>query len=394
MDKLPVGSEALEAAYDEAIQRIEAQPSDHRILAERVISWITYARRPLSLKELQHGLAVESGTSRFDEDNITKSDEMTSGCASLVTCSEKSDAVGLVHYTTQKYFRQKPLSWMANGDTEIAVACLTYLSFDLFGTFLHLNDDDVQAILSKNVFLDYALHYWGSHARESSHNGREELVIAFLIDEAKVSYLSQALRAPDVYRFGRYILRTDISPVHLVAYHNLDNVLIPLLGLDYCPNAMDSQNLTPLPWAAALGHMTIAEHILEQSNVKLDSQDIYGSTPLHRAVGGGHEEVTRLLLQKNAEVDSKDNFRITLLHYAVDEGHEGVIRLLLQKKAEVDWKDFLDRTPLHRAADRGHEAVTRLLLEKNAKVDSKDYLGQTPLHKAANGGHEAVTRLL
>ena len=40
--------------YDEVIARIRAQSSDDRELAENVLSWIAYARRPISLQELQH----------------------------------------------------------------------------------------------------------------------------------------------------------------------------------------------------------------------------------------------------------------------------------------------------------------------------------------------------
>ena len=48
----------VNATYDEAMERIERQNEDNKELAKHVFSWITYARRPLSVKELQHALAV------------------------------------------------------------------------------------------------------------------------------------------------------------------------------------------------------------------------------------------------------------------------------------------------------------------------------------------------
>lgn len=56
------GSTALDKAYDEAIERIGRQLSGETELAKRVLSWITYAERQLTTKELSHALAVESGT--------------------------------------------------------------------------------------------------------------------------------------------------------------------------------------------------------------------------------------------------------------------------------------------------------------------------------------------
>jgi hypothetical protein len=48
----------VNATYDEAMKRIQRQSAVDRKLAERILSWITYSRRPLSYKELQHALAV------------------------------------------------------------------------------------------------------------------------------------------------------------------------------------------------------------------------------------------------------------------------------------------------------------------------------------------------
>jgi hypothetical protein len=43
LNKLLKGSEALDEAYSEAIKRIDGQLADDRSLAQRALSWITYA---------------------------------------------------------------------------------------------------------------------------------------------------------------------------------------------------------------------------------------------------------------------------------------------------------------------------------------------------------------
>ena len=182
MHDLSRGSEDLETAYNEVVKRIEAQPVEHQALARRVISWITYAKRPLSLIELQLALAVETGTSEMDEDNIPGPDENTSVCAGLLAIDEESNIIRLVHYTTEEYFGRIRLSWMPNGDSDIAITCLTYLSFDIFGAGSDSADTDLpgrssetsradsyywefEDVFSSNPFLDCAVYQWGSHAR-------------------------------------------------------------------------------------------------------------------------------------------------------------------------------------------------------------------------------------
>jgi len=42
----------LDRTYQEAMQRIKSQNDDDKQLAERVLSWISFAFRPLTLSEL------------------------------------------------------------------------------------------------------------------------------------------------------------------------------------------------------------------------------------------------------------------------------------------------------------------------------------------------------
>jgi hypothetical protein len=58
LKKLPTSSEAYNYTYEAAMERIEGQLPDQEELAKQVLSWITYAIRPLTVLELQHALAV------------------------------------------------------------------------------------------------------------------------------------------------------------------------------------------------------------------------------------------------------------------------------------------------------------------------------------------------
>ncbi|KAF7514057.1 hypothetical protein GJ744_004382 [Endocarpon pusillum] len=59
------------------MQRIKDQESDHRDIAFKTLAWLTYAFRSLSLKELQHALAIEPGHFELDEELIMDGQSIT-----------------------------------------------------------------------------------------------------------------------------------------------------------------------------------------------------------------------------------------------------------------------------------------------------------------------------
>lgn len=86
----------VDQTYDEAMNRIEAQNDDDRELATRVLSWLAYAVRPLSVGELQYALAVTPGMTEMDFDSIEDEELLTSVCAGLVVIDEHSTIIHLV----------------------------------------------------------------------------------------------------------------------------------------------------------------------------------------------------------------------------------------------------------------------------------------------------------
>jgi hypothetical protein len=78
------------------MERIEQQTKSRKMLARRVLSWVTYSRRHLSLKELQHALAVAPGMKEVDEEDIYNQDLLTSVCVGLVVLDEQSSIIRFV----------------------------------------------------------------------------------------------------------------------------------------------------------------------------------------------------------------------------------------------------------------------------------------------------------
>jgi hypothetical protein len=85
----------LDDIYDEVMDRIKQQNEADKDLATQVLSWITYSLRPLSIKELQHALAVMPETTHLDPDDIINEELLTEVCAGLVVIDQEHNIIRL-----------------------------------------------------------------------------------------------------------------------------------------------------------------------------------------------------------------------------------------------------------------------------------------------------------
>ena len=104
--KLQAFPNTLTGAYDNTMQRIQDPESDHKRIAFKTLAWLTHAIRSMSLKELQHALAIEPGDTELDDELLMDGHSITSLCAGLVTLDQGMNMVNLVHYRTKTYFEE------------------------------------------------------------------------------------------------------------------------------------------------------------------------------------------------------------------------------------------------------------------------------------------------
>ncbi|KAF2192221.1 ankyrin repeat protein, partial [Zopfia rhizophila CBS 207.26] len=154
--RLSKGSAALDDAYRDALQRIEGQLEGDHELAKKVLSWITFAKRPLTTAEICCALAVELDEAELDPEHIPDVEDLVSVCAGLVVVDQESAVIRLVHYTTQEYFERIRDTWNPDAQLHIASTCLTYLSFSVFKSGSCSSDKEFEERLRGSKFLDYA----------------------------------------------------------------------------------------------------------------------------------------------------------------------------------------------------------------------------------------------
>jgi hypothetical protein len=300
LNNLSKGSGALDDAYSEAIVRIDGQPLNYRVLARNVLSWVSYAQRPLTTAELCHALAVGVAEEKLDSDDIPDIEDILSACAGLVTVDEESQIIRLVHYTTQDYLEGIRETLNPDAQQDIASACLTYLCFEPFRRGSCPSDAEFERRLEEHKFLDYAARYWHRHVATVQEE-TSELAMSLLRDRKLVSCILQTTSIRP-YKYMQYSqsFSKQATGLHLVVSLGLLHLSTELLSwverekVNFV-NAKDGDDRTPLMWAAENGDKDTVELLLSTGKVDVDAKNNEEETALKIAARNRHKDIRELL---------------------------------------------------------------------------------------------------
>ncbi|KAF2629421.1 hypothetical protein BU25DRAFT_389615 [Macroventuria anomochaeta] len=398
--KITKGAAALEDAYREALHRIEGQLEGDCGLAKKVLSWITFAKRPLTTAEICCALAVETGEAEIDPDNVPNIKDLVSVCAGLVVVDRESAIIRLVHYTTQEYFERTVNVWYPGGQLHIATTCLTYLSFSAFQGGSSSTDEEFEERLQQNKFLDYAAKHWGRHARTV-----EAEVATFackLLQGKSFPSVIQVLGAT-YFRYRGYSTKYPvITALHYTARFGLPGITKKILDAteDLIPKAVnvrDSYGSTPLISAAENGQYEVVQLLLD-NNADVNVQGGRYGNALQAASAGGHEQIVKMLLDKganmlldnDADVNAQGGEYGNALQAASLEGHKEIVKVLLKKGADNSvLKRFDENTT---ASLKRHEI--KMLLDNDADVNAQSRRYSNALQAASAGGYKQLVNML
>ena len=392
---------ALTNTYEQMLKRIQCQSQSKSQLATDVLMWASCSKRPLSLHELQHALAVKSGMKSFDTHRLRPTKALVDVCAGLIIIEEDSNTVRLVHYTLQE-FLQSHLGRLRNANIHMARVCLDYLHFDNFdrdvGSF-----DELEQLRKNMPFLSYAANHWGHHVSGEFCESAEiiqDKILVFLSDCRRVN-LSFRLISLDEPLFALwkagYRRSSEIPPILAASYFGLEGV-VQLLAKD--PSSLTSRNscgASALHWAVWKDERFIVRHLI-RAGADMNAKTENGDTPLHTAALRGHVVILGQLVVLGVNIDQQNKAGHTALHIAAANSHNMLVKYLLATKANETTVDGKGRHVLHHAIDkrgptRDVETI-RLLLEHGVMYQKADFNNMTPLHLAVQTNQRDVTSLL
>lgn len=387
---------SLNATYNDAMDRIANQNEEDRELAQRVLFWITFAKRPLRILELRHALAVEEGETDLDDENLADQDIVLSVCCGLIAVDPSTTDVRLVHYTLHTYLETVRDTRFPNAEANITKTCLKYLTFDALGTAVCKTDRQMEARLLEHPFLLYAAQFWGEHARGEVEKLLTDTILSFLHDENRLICCVQIMCIPE-HRYSGYsqMFPREFDVLWVTASFGLAHISQIKLQSGGNVSAADSlRGHSPLHRAALAGHLNVAKLLIDNGS-SIDVQCAHsGFTPLRVAAQQGHGKIVSLLIASGADVNIKANDGKQPLHGAASKGIVSAIESLLDRGADIEMRDTAMQTSLHVAATNGHVAAVEFLLNRSAFVEAKDRGGRTAVHLAAVNGHPMTTLTL
>ena len=370
------GSSATDTAYSDTIKRINSQEEGFQKLAFNVLSWVTLARRPLSVRELQYAISIETGDTNIAEDNLVDEDTMTSACAGLVVIDQKTHTICLAHRTVKEFFELRKDDMFPDAETKLATTCVTYLLFNEFSSWR--TNDLVEKLLENkrhdisrvHEFFDYAAQFWGYHARSSKGAAIEYLILTFLEEKQCLAF--------SLYYLEDCSTGTDHqSPAW---YSDIKHDLPHRIYKTYATVKF------------GLRDMRISDELLEPLG---DLAGVLEGSLVHSlclAVVHRQESVVRKLLKRTANVvipaANRAALAWPLLHTAILNCKDDIATFLLECGASTAQQDEEGNTALHCAAanrlfDAGGPNIVRHLISKGADINAVNNIGWTPLHVAA-----------
>ncbi|GAB7333559.1 hypothetical protein MBLNU13_g05133t1 [Cladosporium sp. NU13] len=395
--------DAMDDTYSMLWDRIQKRKGLGPALAIRIFTWVIYAKRPISMGALRHGLCAEdpSKSFPFSENDLTSTRTILPVCIGLIAEGSRGGNVGFVHHTAEQYFKKHPPQDRDVAHSTIASACMNYLlltsrrlySAPEFSTRVEIDDSDTQEVYDDFLGI-YAGQHWGTHAETVQTKTKvAQLMQRFLSDQACVSRSASVVIAHFRWNWSQAFLQTpfnsaDVRGLHLAAYYGLNYAIRAFLRVH--PNEVSSDIddfWSPLRFAVLDGKLETVD-LLAEMGADVAQKDCRGNTTLIWLLAlPFNEYVVEDIAIHGGWFHHGDVITLSLWEYLTgnwqDLNPPMVSRHILEHLAritpQVDAKGHLGRTALSHAAEAGIETVVAILLQRGADSSMLDDSGMNPL---------------
>ena len=423
MEKFP---DKIDDIYKDAMQRIQAQESDERKRAYKILGMITRSRRPLGLRGLQHVLAAlelhgdEDATEDAIFETIDQPKTILGSTSALVILEEDNSQVRLVHRSLEDFLHleENTRKWFPTAEVDIANACMTYLHL-----VLPQKPHDDEYFISKKSkfpFLQYASQYWGEHVRNASEDPEhaadiQKAALQFMNDSQRMEACMQAAWCTNPGGRDTWDVWRMINKLHICAWYGLSTILSAIDPDESVVDRVEPKyGQTPLMYACRRGHFDVVRQLLRlgASQKKTSAR---GRTALFEAILGHHSsnqirysernskhaEVVEILvceMPQDLEINMihSQEYDRTALMLAARLGHLEMIQTLLKHpNIDINLQDLNGMTALYLAVRENHYKIAQELLDAGAGIDIVDFhAGRSPLRCAAERDLDEMVDLL
>jgi hypothetical protein len=276
----------LDQTYDRILTAISEEYSEY---AMRILQWLTFSARPLSVEEVAEVVAIDVACDpAFDRDEVLEDPlEALNICSSLVTITKnESDRrskpaqqiIALAHYSVQEYLVSDRIrQGQAKQYSMQEVKCHNAITIGSLKYLAQFQQPISKELLERSALARYSAEFWSSHLRNTGDETGGSLLAMSLMSKEKSAYLTW------------------------IQLYDPDNPWDEP-DLEESPDSVAA----PLYYAAQLGLGTITGLLLEQKAEVNAMGGQYGNA-LQAASARGHEQVVKLLLDAGAHQHQEGN---------------------------------------------------------------------------------------
>ena len=342
LNDLPKG---LYETYENILARTSASNTE---IIRRILLWVSFSIFPMTLWAIWEAIAIEQDLSFLDEEaRLSSPRDVIDLCGNLLSVSNQTQEVTLVHLSVKEFLLSPTIrcgrasSFALSpeaANTELALNCLTYLSFTEFQLGPCQAYDRFKSRVWRYPFLDHAARAWPQYTIDA---GQPEILIELILHlfhpDSRSAFLSwvQVLNASGVHFWD--IFNPDATALYYAASFGLDRVVQRLVNDKVDLNAAASR---------------------------------FGGTALHGAVLRQHLHVAKILLEAGADPNIADWNQDSPLHTAAAYGFVDGINLLLSFGALAQLKDLASRTPYDWAVFSGQTEAQKKLMQVKSTANS------------------------
>ncbi|KAJ4380356.1 hypothetical protein N0V86_004667 [Didymella sp. IMI 355093] len=398
--------QTLDETYDRILTAISKEDCEY---AMRILQWLTFSARPLSVEEIAKVVAIDVARDlAFDRNEVLEDPlEALNICSSLVTivtneAEERPRSaqriISLAHYSVQEYLVSDRIKQGAAKQYSMQeVKCHNAITKGSLMYLTQFQQPMSTEVLEASALAMYAAEFWSSHFRNTEDKAEGSVLAMSLMSTDEPAYLNWIrLWDPEFPRNKPNLRRNPKSvatPLYYAACLGLSTITRLLLNKGADVNAQGGAYSNALQAASYGGHKQVVKMLLNKG-ANVNAQGGAYSNALLAASLRGHEQVVEMLLDRGANINAQGGSFGNALQAASYGGHKQVVEMLLNNKAKVNTQGGVYGNALQAASYKGDKQVLKMLLNKGADVNAQGGFHSNALQAASYRGHEQVVEML